>query len=168
MKYIRASQAQMELPREIEGLEGREVFDREGKSLGRVVDIFIDQFHVEQSFLELETDGFLGIGRKHLLAPVRWDAIDQDAITVDCAKEELHDSPAYEPSMMLSEEYEAALAGYWNLPYHWTKPPAVRDPFVERPGELRSMRPEQFSGDPHQARAPRPGRDQSRDERSDG
>ena len=31
----------------------------------------------------------------------------------------------------IKAEYETALAGYWNLPYHWTKPPATRDPFTE-------------------------------------
>ena len=57
--------------KEIEGLEGREVADRDGEKLGHVVDLMIDQFHNENSFLELETDGFLGIGRKHLLSPLR-------------------------------------------------------------------------------------------------
>jgi sporulation protein YlmC with PRC-barrel domain len=164
MKYIRASQAQVELPREIEGLEGREVVDRDGDKIGHVIDILLDQFHHEQSFIEIETDGFLGMGRKHLLAPLRWDETDKDPITVDAVKRELHDAPDYQPSMMLSEEYETAMAGYWNLPYHWTKPPAIRDPFVERPGELHSMRPEQFSGDPHKPRADS-GRHQRRDER---
>lgn len=149
MKYVRASQAQMELPRSIEGLEGREVVDRDGDKIGHVIDILIDQFHHEQSFIEIETDGFLGLGKKHLLAPLHLDATTDDPIVVDAVKRELHDAPDYHPSMMLSEEYESALAGYWNLPYHWTKPPAVRDPFVERPGELRSMRGEQFGGDPH-------------------
>ena len=73
MKYIRASEAQIQLPREIDGLQGREVVDRDGDRLGTVIDILIDRFHHEQSFIEIETDGFLGIGRKHLLAPMRWD-----------------------------------------------------------------------------------------------
>ena len=164
MKYIRASHAQIELPQAVERLEGREVVDREGDKLGHVVDILIDQFHHEQSFIEIETDGFLGMGRKHLLAPLHIDETANDPIIVDAVKRELHDAPDYDPSMMLSEEYETALAGYWNLPYHWTKPPAVRDPFVERPGELHSMRGEQFSGDPHKPHA-NPGSSQSRDER---
>lgn len=150
MKYVRASQAQIELPKELEGLEGREVVDRDGEKLGHVIDLMIDQFHHENSFLELETDGFLGIGRKQLLAPLRWDQVGNDPITVNVAKEELHNAPDYDPSMPFSEEYETALAGYWNLPYHWTKPPAVRDPLTERPGESHSMRPEQFDDDPHQ------------------
>lgn len=150
MKYIRASHAQIELPKEIEGLEGREVFDREGEKLGHVIDLLIDESHQERIFLELETGGFLGLGRKHLLAPLRGDQVTNETITVDCAKEELHGAPDHDPSVPFSEEYESALAGYWNLPYHWTKPPAVRDPFTERPGELHSMRPEQFDEDPHQ------------------
>lgn len=164
MKYVRASHAQMELPKEIEGLEGRDVVDRDGDKLGHVVDILIDQFHHEHSFIEIETDGFLGMGRKHLLAPLRLDETGNDPITVDAVKRELHDAPEHDPSMMFSEEYESALAGYWNLPYHWTKPPATRDPFVERPGELRSMRGEQFGGDPHKPHA-EPGAPKSPDKR---
>lgn len=164
MKYIRASNAQIELPREIEGLEGREVVDRDGDKLGHVIDILIDQFHHEHSFIEIESDGFLGMGRKYLLAPLRRDQAANDPIVVDAVKEQLDNAPDHEPSMMLSEEYETALAGYWNLPYHWTKPPAIRDPFVERPGELRSMRAEQFGGDPHKPHED-PRSPQTRDER---
>ncbi len=153
MQYIRASQAQTALPREIEGLQGREVVDRDGEKLGHIVDLLIDQFHTQNCFLELETDGFLGLGRTYLVAPLRWDQVTNNPIVVDAAKEELHDAPEHDPSVPFSEEYETALAGYWNLPYHWTKPPAVRDPLTERPGETHSMRPEQFDDDPHQPHA---------------
>lgn len=164
MKYIRASRAQIQLPEAVEGLQGREVVDSEGESLGEVVDILIDQFHHEHSFLEIETDGFLGMGKKLLLAPLRLEDAEADPIVVGISKEELRDAPDYEPSMMLSEEYEVALSGYWNLPSFWTKPPAIRDPFMEQAGELRSMRPEQFAGDPHTPHA-NPRSRQTRDER---
>lgn len=164
MKYIRASRAQIELPMVVEELQGRDVVDCDGDELGQVVDILIDQFHHEHSFLEIETDGFLGMGKKHLLAPLHLDHANADPIVVEMSKEQLHGAPDYEPSMMLSEEYEVALSGYWNLPSYWTKPPAIRDPFVEQAGELRSMRPEQFAGDPHQPHA-NPRSRQTRDER---
>lgn len=148
MKYVRASSTTMELPEGVEGLEGREAVDSQGEAIGHVVDILFDQFHPERAFLELETDGFLGIGQKNLLAPFDREAVKSDPIVIPATKEVLHDAPSHDPSMPLSEEYEVALAGYWNAGYEWTTPPAVRDPFTERPGETHAMRPEQFDDDP--------------------
>lgn len=147
MQYERASETQMQLPKSLEDLQGREVVDSEGHKLGRVVDILFDQFHTENAYVEIESDSLLGIRHKHFLAPVSASRVEDESLKVACFQRELNDLPDYSPSQPFSEEYENALLGFWGTQFT-DDAEAVRDPLTERPGELHSMRREQFDDDP--------------------
>lgn len=147
MQYVRASESQTELPREMEDLQGREVVDSDGHKLGHIVDILFDQFHIENAYVEIESDSLLGIRHKHFLAPVAASQLEDGTVRVACFQRELNDLPDYSPSQPFSEEYENALLGFWGTQFT-DDAEAVRDPLTERPGELHSMRPEQFDDDP--------------------
>ena len=147
MQYVRASQSPVDIPRELEDLQGKEVIDSEGNKLGHVIDILFDQFHTENAYIEIESDRLLGIIHKHFLAPVGSSRAEDGRLRVACFQRELQDLPDYNPSQPLSEEYENALLGFWGTQFHQDVE-AVRDPLTERPGELHSMRPEQFDDDP--------------------
>lgn len=147
MQYERASDTQIQLPRSLEDLQGQEVVDSEGEKLGHVVDIIFDRFHTEKAYIEIESDGFLEIRHKHFLAPISASQVEDGTVRVACFQRELKELPEYNPSQPFSEEYENALLGFWGAQFQQDVA-AVRDPFTERPGELHSMRPEQFDDDP--------------------
>ena len=149
MKYIRASEATTELPRELEDVQGREVVCAGGENIGKVIDVLYDQFNTQFAFLETETHGFLGLNKKHLLAPVPWGHLQDDPIQVSMAKSELHQHPDYHPSMPFSDEQEMALLGFWGVTLH-EDVPAVRDPLIERDGQGLADRIEQYDADPAQ------------------
>ncbi|MFW6075647.1 MAG: PRC-barrel domain-containing protein [Chloroflexota bacterium] len=152
--YQRASQAQIQIPRSIEDAQGRDVVCRGGKRLGHVVDVLFDDYHRDRLYLEVESDGKLEFRHKHFITPVDESSVDEDPIFVDVAYEEIGDVPTHDPSQPFSEEYEAAVFGFWGTQMHETVE-AVRDPFTEKSGELHSMRPEQFDDDPHTPHANR-------------
>jgi hypothetical protein len=131
----------------MEDLQGKEVVDSEGKKLGHIVDILFDQFHTENAYVEIESDSLLGLRTRHFLAPVAASQVEDGSVRVACFQRELHDMPDYNPSQPFSEEYETALLGFWGTQFT-DDAEAVRDPFTERPGELHSMRREQFDDDP--------------------
>ena len=147
MNYIRASRATTELPRELEDVQGRTVVCSGGEKIGHVIDVLYDVNNTRYAFLETETDGFLGMHKKHLLAPVPWGHLDSDPIQVSMAKEELHTHPDYHPGMPFSDEQEMAVLGFWGVQMH-EDVEATRDPLIERGGQGLAMRPEQYDSDP--------------------
>jgi hypothetical protein len=147
MKYMRASEATAELPRELEDVQGREVLSADGEKLGHVVDVLFDQFNTSYAFLETERHGFLGIHNKHMLAVIPWDQLSDNPIRVSLAAQELHGQPDYHPSMPFGDEQEMAVLGFWGVQMH-EDAEATRDPLLERSGHGIAMRPEQFDRDP--------------------
>ena len=51
-------------------LRAKDVYDAEGKRIGRVEDLYIERKEREVRFLEVGSGGILGIGKKHFLVPV--------------------------------------------------------------------------------------------------
>lgn len=147
MKYIRASTATTEVPRELEDLEGREVISADGEKLGHVVDVLFNTSNTSYAFLETERHGFLGLHITHMLAPIPWDHLQDNPIRVSMSAHELHDQPDYHPSMLFSNEQEIAVLGFWGVQMH-EDAEATRDPLIERGDQGLAMRPEQYDSDP--------------------
>ena len=51
-------------------VRGKDVYDPEGRRLGRVEDLYVDRQEHEVRFLEVGSGGLLGIGQKRFLVPV--------------------------------------------------------------------------------------------------
>lgn len=145
--YVRASTSTVALPEDLDAAAGRDVSDRKGTHIGHITDVIFDEFHVERAYVEIESDGVFEITHRHFLAPVSALDLDADPIVVSLTVDETRELPGHDPSMPFSEEYEMALLGFWGTQFTQDVQ-AVRDPFVERPGETRSMRAEQFDSDP--------------------
>lgn len=145
--YLRASQSTAQLPEELDRARGRSVVCEDGNRLGHVVDILFDEYHTERAYLEVESDGFLNFNHKHFLTPVALADFSGDPIRVNVSTETIEKGPGHDRSAPFSEEYEMAVLGFWGTQFN-RDVEAVRDPLVERPGELHSMRPEQFDDDP--------------------
>ena len=51
-------------------LRGRSVLDRRDRLLGYVANLYVDEDEKQLRFLDVVTEGFLGLGRKHHLVPI--------------------------------------------------------------------------------------------------
>jgi sporulation protein YlmC with PRC-barrel domain len=102
-------------------LSGREVLDREGESVGTVVDMLVDPEQGMPRLAEVETSGgLLGLGRKHRLIPVEaLAARDLRTVQVDRTGDEVNTTPEYRPADGDDEEeqYAASYAAYGVTPY---------------------------------------------------
>lgn len=100
-------------------IRGRKVIDSDGRDVGVVDELMIDDAENKVRFLRVEAGGFLGIGGRKFLVPV--DAIqkiDADRVQIGCSCEQLKDAPAYDPDL-ISEAEILKLYGYYGMPPFW-------------------------------------------------
>ena len=83
-----------------EDVRGRKVFDRDGKHIGHVVDLMVDEGESKVRFLHVAQGGVLGIGEKRYLVPV--DAVrdvNDDEVHIDRTHHHVADAPDYDPAL---------------------------------------------------------------------
>ncbi len=51
-------------------LRGKSVLDSSGRYLGHVANLYVDEDDRHLRFLDVVSEGFLGLGRKHYLVPI--------------------------------------------------------------------------------------------------
>ncbi|MEI7032250.1 PRC-barrel domain-containing protein [Streptomyces pratensis] len=90
-----------------EDIRGRKVIDRSGNELGKIGDLVIDEEGQKVRFLVLEHGGFLGLGEKKSYVPVDAVAeVGEDEVRIDRTRDEVTESPAYDPDLAEPEDYE--------------------------------------------------------------
>lgn len=83
-KLVKLSDAEFRFEDPALDIRGLGVFNRNGKQMGNVKDLYIDTEERQVRFLDVGTGGFLGLGEKRFLIPVEAVAkIYDDAVTVD-------------------------------------------------------------------------------------
>jgi sporulation protein YlmC with PRC-barrel domain len=111
-------------------LSGREVLDREGDTVGTIVDLLVDLEQGVPRLVEVETaGGLLGLGRKHRLIPVEaLTTRDLRTVQVDRSSDEIDATPVYSPADGDDEEeqYAASYAAYGVTPYWQSQPASAR------------------------------------------
>jgi sporulation protein YlmC with PRC-barrel domain len=111
-------------------IRGRTVKDRDGKELGHVDDLLIDQPLRKVRFMLVESGGFAGLGTTKVLIPI--DAIT--AITdIDVRINQTHQhvarAPRYDPALVTNRTYHSDLydhyghAPYWGSGYSYPSYP---------------------------------------------
>jgi len=79
-------------------VEGTNVYDRQGQSLGSVYDVMIDKRSGEVAYAVMSFGGFLGMGQSY--HPLPWDVLDYDeargGYVVDLDEERLTNAPHYD------------------------------------------------------------------------
>jgi sporulation protein YlmC with PRC-barrel domain len=101
-------------------IRGRKVIDSDGREVGVVDELMIDDAEKKVRFLRVEAGGFLGFGGRKFLVPV--DAIhkiDAERVQIDRSCDNLKDAPAYDPDL-ISEAEIMKLYGYYGLPPFWS------------------------------------------------
>lgn len=101
-------------------IRGRKVRDKEGKDLGKVHDLLIDDREHKVRFLLVEHGGFLGVGDMKSFIPV--DAITKITahdVFIDHSREHVALAPAYDPELVDDREYHSALYGHYGYVPYW-------------------------------------------------
>ena len=114
-----------------EDIRGRVVRDRDGRDIGKIDGLLVDDVEGKVRFMEVASGGFLGLGEHKSFIPV--DAITQifpDAVHISHTREHVAGAPPYDPRLV------AELYPYYGYP-------AVD-------GLFPPMRGYPYAGHPHQ------------------
>ncbi len=103
-----------------EDVRGRTAMDRDGREIGDITSLVIDEDERKVRFLELESGGFLGLGGEKRLVPV--DAVtrvEDDKVHMDATREGVHGSPAYDPDLVDKQAYFGEVYDYYGYAPYW-------------------------------------------------
>lgn len=100
-------------------IRGRKVKDKDGKRLGKVHDLLIDDAERKVRFLLVEHGGLLGIGGEKSFIPV--DAINRitaRAVFLNHTREHVAAAPGYDPALVNERIYHDSIYSHYGyLPY---------------------------------------------------
>jgi uncharacterized protein (TIGR02271 family) len=97
---------------DIQGLEGREVVDRDGQKIGTIDQIYVDDSTGAPEFALVKSGLF---GSKSRFVPVR-DAVESGGeLQVPYSNDQVKDAPSCDPDGHLSEAEESKLYSYYGL-----------------------------------------------------
>ncbi|MGI8867741.1 MAG: PRC-barrel domain-containing protein [Mycobacteriales bacterium] len=116
-----------------EDIRGRRVTDKNGKDLGKVHDLLIDDQEHKVRFLLVEHGGFLGLGETKSFIPV--DAISKitdDEISINHTVEHVAAAPPYDPELIDDRNYHNTIYSHYAYSSYWE---AVHS-YPGRPGYL--------------------------------
>jgi len=103
-----------------EDIRGRMAKDKDGRDLGTIEGLFIDEAERKVRFMEVGSGGFLGLGESKSLIPV--DAITRmtpDAVYIRHTREHVAGAPRYDPDLV-----ETRLDYFFNLYPYYGYPPS--------------------------------------------
>ncbi len=92
-------------------------------AIGHVEDFIVDDESWKLRYIVVDTRNWLP-GRKVLVAPdwidsIRW--VDQ-MVAVSLSREEISESPEFDPTVPINREYETRLYDYYGRPAYWAAP----------------------------------------------
>jgi hypothetical protein len=88
--------------------------------IGHVEDFILDDENWTIRYMVVDTRNWLP-GRKVLLTPAWIDSVDwgNNKVSVDLTREQVKDSPEYDPSAPVNREYEVRLYDFYGRPKYW-------------------------------------------------
>ena len=101
-------------------IRGRKVKDKDGKDLGKVHDLLIDDAEGKVRFLLIEHGGFLGIRDTKSFIPV--DAITRitkDEVFINHALGHVAGAPGYNPTLINDRRYHEDIYNYYGYGPSW-------------------------------------------------
>lgn len=103
-----------------EDIRGRKVKDKDGKVIGKVHDLLIDDQVHEVRFLLVEHGGLLGLGETKSFIPV--DAITKitaDDVFIDHAEDHVARAPRHSPDLVNDRTHHASIYSHYDYPPFW-------------------------------------------------
>jgi len=102
-------------------IRGRKVKDKDGKDIGTVHDLLIDDRERKVRFLLVEHGGFLGLGRTKSFIPV--DAITRitaDDVLINHTRDHVAAAPGYAPDLVADRAYHGSIYSHYGYMPYWT------------------------------------------------
>jgi sporulation protein YlmC with PRC-barrel domain len=103
-----------------EDIRGRTVKDQDGKDLGKVHDLLIDDQEHKVRFMLVEHGGLLGIGETKSFIPV--DAITEitaSEVFINHAREHVAKAPPYDPDLIDDRSYHVSIYSHYGCAPYW-------------------------------------------------
>ncbi len=144
------SESHLQVRNPSEDVRGKKVFDKDGKHVGHVADLMVDESGTTVRFLRVAQGGFLGMGEKHHLIPV--DAvtdIKDDGVHIDRTHDHVAGAPDYDPTLAAADHraYWSSMYDYWGYAPFWSAgyltpsfpllPRRPEDPWQKHPRDER-------------------------------
>jgi hypothetical protein len=101
-----------------EDIRGRMAKDKDGRDLGTIEGLLVDEAERKVRFMEVASGGFLGLGESKSLIPVEAiTRVTPDAVYIGHTLEHVAGAPRYDPELMHTElEYFFNLFPYYGYP----------------------------------------------------
>lgn len=102
-------------------VRGREVKDKDGVGIGKVVDLLVDDRENKVRFLLVEHGGFLGFGETKSLIPV--DAVTgftEDEVFTNQSRERVASAPGYDPDLIDDRPYHSHIYNHYGVLPYWS------------------------------------------------
>lgn len=115
---VKLGDTQLTLAEPSHDVRGRKVIDTNGREVGQVVDLLIDDTEKRVRFLLIESGGVMGIGAQRILIPV--DAVTRvgnEKVSIDRTHEHVSASPAYDPQIVDKSYIDRVYTHYGYAPY---------------------------------------------------
>jgi hypothetical protein len=126
-QLVRLRDTDQTVSRSGEDIRGRMAKDKDGRDLGTIDGLLIDEAERKVRFMEIASGGFLGLGESKSLIPV--EAITRttaDAVYIGHTRDHVAGAPRYDPDLV-----ESRLDNFFNLyPYYGYSPSFGLSPFM--------------------------------------
>jgi sporulation protein YlmC with PRC-barrel domain len=102
-------------------MRGRKVMDKDGKDVGKVQAVFVDDRERKVRFVLVEHGGFLGIDEKRAFIPV--DAIirtTSDDVYINDTRDHVAEAPGYDPDLVNDRTYHSSVYSYYGCAPYWS------------------------------------------------
>lgn len=101
-------------------IRGLTVKDKDGKELGKVHDLLIDDEARKVRFLLVEHGGFLGLGQTKSFIPVDdITKITADDVFINHTAEHVATAPPYDPDLAADRDYHSSVYGHYGYMPFW-------------------------------------------------
>jgi len=89
--------------------------------IGHVEDFIVDQDTWIIRYLVIDTSNWLPASKKVLITPSWVDQVEWDKrkVPVDLTSDQIRNSPPFDPTLPVNQEYEVALYDFYGRPYDW-------------------------------------------------
>lgn len=116
---VRLDDTDLTLADPADDVRGQTVVDTNGDEVGEVDGLIIDQEERRVRLLQIGAGGFLGMGKQKVLVPVDAVTAVDDKVHVDTDRENVAESPAYDPELALDRPTAASFYDYYGYSPYW-------------------------------------------------
>ena len=104
-----------------EDVEGTNVYDMKGKSIGEIDHLMIDKVSGRVTYAVMSFGGFLGLGHSHY--PVPWGALKYDTklngYVTGITEQQLRDAPEFSDNSWSNRNWETQTHTHYNVRPYW-------------------------------------------------